>query len=143
MKEMESLEQTMSQWRPRQPSDRVAQRLFGKSENLKAVTGGGKPSGLRRAEFWSWATPLAACAFTILLAVGSTVHRGDTFGARSGSVFFAGIIANPSSSNSPQMVELTAMDENVQWNACPDLAPMGKRKGNNGRLGGTNLNQTF
>jgi hypothetical protein len=146
MKEMESLEQAMSEWRPRPPSERVAERLFGRGETSKPVPARSGGSALRRAEFWSWLTPAVACALTILLGVGGTLHRAGAWAGRSGPMVFAGMLINPSSSNAPQMVELTALDENVQWNAYPAMALLAeKRSGGmeNGRSGATNQSGTF
>ena len=142
MKEMESFEQAMSDWRPRSPSDRVAERLFGQSDTAKPALPRGAVSALRRAEFWSWLTPVSACALTLLVGVGSTVHRVDSAGSRTG-LHFAGVMINPSSSNTPQVVELTALDENVEWNAYPVLVTLAQKQGGakgSDQSGATNLN---
>ena len=115
MKEVDSLEQEMREWRPRKPSGRLARRLFGRAE-LAPVT-------LRRAEFWNWLTPVAACALTVLVAVGSANHRGEALEGKDGTILFAGVGFEPGSSNVPQMVRLSQIAENVQWNVCPELAP--------------------
>ena len=146
MKELESFEQAMSEWRPRPPSERVAERLFSPGAEAKTAAVRGAAPALRRAEFWSWLTPVAACALTLMVGVGSTVHRADSSGGRSGPLFFAGMMLNPSSSNAPQVLELTARDENIEWNACPVLLALtdkqiGARE--SGRTGATNLNGTF
>ena len=79
MREMDALEKEMSQWRPRQPAERLARRLFGQAEPA--------PAALRRAEFWHWLTPVAACALTVLVAVGSRITAENRSRARAGRSF--------------------------------------------------------
>ena len=95
---------------------RLARRLFGRADAA--------PAALRRAEFWHWLTPVAACALTVLVAVGSANYRDKHDVGEGGGVVFAGWILDPGASNLPQGVLLSEMDENVQWNVCPKLAPM-------------------
>jgi hypothetical protein len=115
MNEMDSLEQEMRKWQPRTPSPRLARQLFGRPELA--------PGTLRRAEFWHWLTPVAACALTVLVAVGSANHRGEALDGKAGAALSAGFNFDPASSNLPQMVRLSQLDQNVQWNVCPELAP--------------------
>jgi hypothetical protein len=140
MKEMDSLEQKMGEWRPRKPSERLARRLFGRAELA--------PVALRRGEFWNWLTPVAACALTVLVAVGSANHRGAALDGKDGPMVFDGFNFDPGSSKVPQMVRLSQLDENVQWNVCPELAlPAGSAGGassarvEGGREAATNLNR--
>jgi len=142
MKEMDSLEQQMRQWRPRQPSERLARRLFGRAELV--------PGTRRRTEFWNWLTPAAACALTLLVAVGSANYRDKHDVGEGGGVVFAGWILDPGASNLPQGVLLSEMEENVQWNVCPKLAPpagshLGESSATAGarRAAATNLNRNF
>jgi hypothetical protein len=132
MKELELLEQEMRQWRPQPASERLGRRLFGRTELT--------PVALRRAEFWHWLTPVAACALTVLVAVGSANYRDKGVVTEGGRMVFAGLILNPGSSNGPQMVRLSQMDENVEWNVCPELAPLATVEA---RRAATNLNGKF
>jgi len=142
MKEMDSLEQDMRQWRPRQPSERLAWRLFGRAELA--------PGTRRRTEFWNWLTPAAACALTVLVAVGSANYRDKHDVGEGGGVVFAAWILDPGASNLPQGVLLSEMDENVHWNVFPKLAPpagthIGESSATAGarRAAATNLNRNF
>ncbi len=143
MKQIDSLEQEMRQWRPRKPSERLARRLFGRAELA--------PGTLRRTQFWNWLTPVAACALTLLVAVGSANYRDKSGAGEGGGLVFAGLMVDPGASNLPQMVLLNEMDENVQWNACPKLAPpagakiVGESSAPAGarRAAATNLNRNF
>ena len=140
MREMDALEKEMSQWRPRQPAERLARRLFGQAEPA--------PAALRRAEFWHWLTPVAACALTVLVAVGSANYRGESLEGKGGPVLFAELSPDSGSSNMPWTARLSQLDENVQWNVCPEMtlpavtpfgdssAPAGER-----RAAATNLNR--
>ncbi|MGD0413311.1 MAG: hypothetical protein ABSC18_16590 [Verrucomicrobiota bacterium] len=140
MKEMDSLEQEMGEWRPRKSSKRLGRWLFGRAERA--------PVALRRAEFWHWLTPVAACALTVLVAVGSGNHRGEALEGKGGPILMGGFHFDPGSSNAPQMVSWSQADQNVQWNVCPELtlaagdqsgaspAPVGA-----GREAATNLNR--
>ncbi len=139
MNEMDSFEQEMRKWQPRPPSPRLARRLFGRAELA--------PGTLRRAEFWHWLTPVAACALTVLVAVGSTNHHGPALDGKAGAALFDEFNFDPASSNGPQMVRLSQLDQNVQWNVCPELAPPAAPLGESSALIGarreaaTNLNR--
>jgi len=113
MKEMDSLEHEMGQWKPRKPSERLGRWLFGRAELA--------PVALRRAEFWHWLTPVAACALTILVAVESGNHRGESLESKNGPVLMGGFHFDPGPSNVAQMVSWSRTDQNVQWNVCPEL----------------------
>jgi hypothetical protein len=80
------------------------------------------PATLRRAEFWNWLTPVAACALTVLVAVGSTGHRGGSLEGKGGPVLMAGLAPEFGGSNVAWTAQLSQMDENVQWNVCPEMA---------------------
>lgn len=140
MKETESLEQEMGEWRPRKPSAQLARRLFGRTELA--------PAALRRGEFWNWLTPVAACALTVLVAVGSVNHRGAALDGKGGPIASDGFNFDRSSSNVPQVVRLSQLDENVQWNVCPELAlaegsglGASSARAGAGREAATNLNR--
>ena len=98
----------MGQWRPRQPSGRLGWQLFGRKEPA--------PRTLRRTEFWNWLTPVAACALTVLVAVGSANYRGEALEGKA-------VMFNAASPDAPQLVRLSQLDENVQWNVCPKVTP--------------------
>jgi hypothetical protein len=140
MKEMDSLEQELREWKPRKASERLARRLFGSAELA--------PVALRRGEFWNWLTPVAACALTVLVAVGSANHRGVALDGNGGPIASDGFNFDRSSSNVPQVVRLSQLDENVQWNVCPELAlaegsvfGASSAKAGAGREAATNLNR--
>ena len=139
MNELDSLEQEMREWQPRKPAAQLARRLFGRADRA--------PAALRRAEFWSWLSPLAVCALTVLVAVGSANHRGASLEGKEGPDLFAGLSLYPGASNAPLMARLSQMDENVQWNVCPEMAsppgtPFGESPAAVGerRAAATNLN---
>jgi hypothetical protein len=115
MNEMDALEREMRQWRPRPPAGRLARRLFGRADAA--------PAALRRAEFWHWLTPVAACALTILVAVGSANYRGESPEGKGGPMLFAGLTPDSGLSNVPWTARLSQLDENVQWNVCPKVTP--------------------
>jgi hypothetical protein len=140
MKELDSLEQDMRRWQPRQPPERLARRLFGRAELA--------PAALRRAEFWHWLTPVAACALTVLVAVGSANHRAEALEGKGGPVIASAWKLDSGWSNAPRMAWLSQSDENVQWNVFPELAPpAGTPFGESSALGearrasATNLNR--
>ena len=115
MNELDALEQEMREWKPRPPGQRLGRRLFGRAELA--------PAALRRAEFWNWLTPAAACVLTLMVAVGSANYRGESPEGKGQPVLLAGLNLDPAFSNVSPMVRLSQLDENVQWNVCPDLAP--------------------
>ena len=140
MNELDPLEREMREWRPRRPAARLARRLFGQAELA--------PATLRRSEFWSWLTPVAACALTVLVAVGSAGHRGGSLEGRGGPVLFSSLAPEFGASNLAWTAQLSQMDENVQWNVCPELAaPAGTSNGESAAPAGeppaaaTNLNR--
>jgi hypothetical protein len=142
MDELDSLEQEMGKWRPRQPSERLERPLFRRAERA--------PARPRRTEFWNWLTPVAACALTVLVAVGSANYRDKSVITEQEAMGMGGLRLNAGWSNLPQRVVLSEMDENVQWNACPKLAPVaeaqiGKTSAVSGapRTAATNLNRSF
>ncbi|MGA3181598.1 MAG: hypothetical protein ABSF38_14750 [Verrucomicrobiota bacterium] len=104
-------------WTPREPSERIARRLFGKAEAAAGKS--------RRRELWGWLTPAAACGLTMLLAVGGMNRRAESLEVKGDPTFFAAVMLNPAWSNTQQMVRLSQMDENVQWNVWPKLIPPG------------------
>jgi hypothetical protein len=142
MDEPDSLEKEMGNWRPRKPSERLQRQLFRWPEAA--------PARRRRTEYWNWLTPAAACALTVLVAVGSANYRDKTAIAEGEGPVLAGMRLNPGWSNLPQRVVLSEMDENVQWNVCPKLAPMAEAQigqpsatSQSPRTAATNLNRSF
>lgn len=102
-------------WQPRQPSGRIARQLFERD--------GRNTEASRRTERWGWLTPVAACGLTMLLAVGSMNRPAESLAGNNVNMDFAAEMRNPASSNTMQMVRLSEMDENVQWNVWPKLSP--------------------
>jgi hypothetical protein len=102
-------------WEPRPPSERIARRLFARD--------GAKAEKVRRIERWGWLTPVTACGLTMLLAVGSMNRHAASLAGSDDPAEFAAEMLNPASSNTLQLVLLSDMDENVQWNVWPKLAP--------------------
>ncbi|HXR06586.1 MAG TPA: hypothetical protein VN765_04595 [Candidatus Acidoferrum sp.] len=142
MKELDSLEQEMGQWRPRQPSGRLGRQLFGRKEPA--------PRTLRRTEFWNWLTPVAACALTVLVAVGSAQYRDKSVLTAGYGTAVDGMSLEAAGSNLARRVVWSERDENVQWNACPKLAPVGEAQiaespatGGERGAAATNLNRSF
>jgi hypothetical protein len=134
MNEMDSLEQEMREWKPRKPSERLARRLFARADLFNASRSAPAASALRRAEFWSWLTPVSACALTILAAVGSANYRGEALEGKAVAMF------NAASPDAAQMARLSQLDENVRWNVCPELARPAGSAPEAGRAAATNLN---
>jgi hypothetical protein len=142
MDELESLEQELGKWKPRPPSERLERQLFGRTEAA--------PARRRRTEYWNWLTPVAACALTVLLAVGSANYRDKSVITEQEAMAMGGLRLNAGWSNLLQRVVWSEMDENVQWNACPKLVPVaeaqiGKPPASSGtpRTAATNLNRSF
>lgn len=140
MRELDDLEQAMREWKPRKPTTRLARRLFGRREL--------PPATLRRAEFWSWLAPVATCALTVLVVVGSANHREAVLEGSAEPGLSQGFSTELGWSNMPQAMRLSRMDANVQWNVCPELALPARTEeegtpamaGANGEAA-TNLNQ--
>lgn len=102
-----NLEERLRSLKPRRPSPRVERRIFG---SVAA------PFWPRRAELWSWLTPVAVCALTFLVqAARQQVVRG---GAEGGG-FFATFIVNTASSSNVASYTLSGGDENLEWNVWP------------------------
>lgn len=71
---------------------------------------------LRRAETWSWLTPVAACVLTVMVAVNSASRHWPRLSAPDKANFFATLMVNGGISNTQEMFVLSKMDENVEWN---------------------------
>jgi hypothetical protein len=112
MKEMHSYENEMRRWTPRPPSPRVARRLFGQAQAAPLRS-------LRAAIFWM--TPVAACALTILLTVGSLNHPSAADDGKDLLVYAD--VPGAASPNAQASVRMSQMDENVEWNVPPHLTP--------------------
>jgi hypothetical protein len=111
MDEMNQFEKQLQSWTPRRPSPRIARRLFGAAH--KAAS---RPD---RAHTWSWLTPLAACALTILVAVHSGSRPSAQLAGRNNGVFFATFILDAAGSSNLATYSVSQGDENLEWNVWP------------------------
>jgi|SRR5580692_6746979 hypothetical protein len=111
MDEMNQLEKQLQSWTPRRPSPRVARRLFGAAQAAARQT--------HRAQTWSWLTPLAACALTILVAVQPGGHSSSRTGGATNASFFETIMVDAAGSSSLATYSLSQLDENLEWNVWP------------------------
>ncbi|HEY3853871.1 MAG TPA: hypothetical protein VGO67_05710 [Verrucomicrobiae bacterium] len=101
----------MQSWTPRRPSPKIARRLFGVANETVARS--------HRAHAWSWLTPLAACALTILVAVHSeTTPTARLTGPTNGAVF-ATFMLDAAGSSSQGKYSVNQGDENLEWNVWP------------------------
>ena len=111
MDEMNQFEKQLQSWTPRRPSPRIALRLFGAAQ--KAV------SRSHRAHTWSWLTPVAACALTILVAVHSSSRSSAQLAGQTNGAFFATFMLDASGSSNPATYSVSQVDENLEWNVWP------------------------
>jgi hypothetical protein len=114
MDEMNQFEKQLQSWTPRRPSPKIARRLF--SAAHKAA------SRSHRAQTWSWLTPMAACALTILVAVHSGSRQSAQMASRTNAAFFATFILDAACSSNLATYSLSQMDENLEWNVWPHAA---------------------
>jgi hypothetical protein len=110
---MNQFEKQLQSWTPRRPSPKIALRLFGAP--AKAAW------PLSRIHTWTWLTPLAACALTILIAVHSGSRPYAQLASRGEGAFFATFMFDASSSNLATY-SLSQRDENLEWNVWPHAA---------------------
>ncbi|HZM05636.1 MAG TPA: hypothetical protein VFC44_21750 [Candidatus Saccharimonadales bacterium] len=110
---MNPFEKQLQSWTPRRPSPKIARRLFRAS----------RPNGLPpdRAPLWSWLTPLAACALTLLIVVNSSNRPAMPLVSGTNGAFFAISMLDAGSSNLP-VYSLSQRDENLEWNVWPHAA---------------------
>ena len=110
---MNQFEKQLQSWTPRRPSPKIARRLF------RATRKDGLPS--HRAPLWSWLTPLAACALTLLIIVNSANRPALPLVSGTNGAFFAISMLDAGSSNLPAY-SLSQRDENLEWNVWSHAA---------------------
>lgn len=98
-----NIEEQLRSWKPRRPSPKIEQRLFG-------AVAARLPS---RMDLWSWLTPLAVCALTVL--VQAARQPVSPAGVANDTAFFATLMA----SSNEASYSLSRLDENVEWNVWP------------------------
>jgi hypothetical protein len=108
MDEMNQFEKQLQSWTPRRPSPKIARRLFGPAHT--------PASRSHRAHTWSWLTPLAACALTLLVAVHSGSGPSAQLASRNDGAFFATFMLDAAGSSNPATYSLSQIDENLEWN---------------------------
>jgi hypothetical protein len=111
MDEMNQFEKQLQSWTPRRPSPRIARRLFGAAQS--------DASRSHRAQTWSWLTPVAACALTILVAVHSETQSPGQLDSRNNGVFFASFMLDAAGSSNVATYSLSQVDENLEYNVWP------------------------
>jgi hypothetical protein len=111
MDEMNPFEKQLESWTPRRPSPKIARRLFGAANQAASRS--------HRAHVWSWLTPLAACALTVLVAVHSGSRPSAQLASRNNGAFFATIILDASGSSNLATYSVSQTDENVEYNVWP------------------------
>jgi hypothetical protein len=113
MQELTSLEKQLQSWTPRRPSAKIARRLFPAAAPARAF--------FRRAETWSWLTPIAACALTIVLAVQESNRHLTHWPAAHDYAMMTTLTANVSTSNTQPTFVMSQLDENMELNFWPHL----------------------
>src|SRR5580693_2236251 len=108
MDEMNRFEKQLQSWKPRRPSRRIARSLFGATHTVA--------SGPHRAHVWSWLTPLAACALTILVAVHSESGPSARFAGPTNGAFFATFMLDAGGASNLGTYSVNQGDENLEWN---------------------------
>jgi hypothetical protein len=111
MDEMNQFEKQLQSWTPRRPSPKIARRLF--SATHKAA------SRSHRAQMWSWLTPLAACALTILVAVHPESPQSAPLASQTNGAIFATFMFGAAGSSNQAMYSLSQLDQNLEWNVWP------------------------
>jgi hypothetical protein len=111
MDEMNQFEKQLQSWTPRRPSRKIARCLFGAADTAASRS--------HRAHTWSWLTPLAACALTILVAVHSGSRPSAQLASRNNGAFFATFILDGTGSSNLATYSLSQMDENLEFNVWP------------------------
>ena len=108
---MNQFEKQLQSWTPRRPSPNIARRLFGAAHKAASRS--------HRAHTWSWLTPLAACALTILVAVHSGSRPSAQLASRANGAFFATFILDAAGSSNLGTYSVSQGDENLEWNVWP------------------------
>ncbi|HEX4120499.1 MAG TPA: hypothetical protein VH619_07780 [Verrucomicrobiae bacterium] len=108
---MNQFEKQLQSWTPRRPSPKIARRLFSTAQRAARRS--------HRAQTWSWLTPLAACALTILVAVQPESPAASRMAGRTNGAFFATFMLDAAGSSSPATYSLSQLDENLEWNVWP------------------------
>jgi len=129
----ETLENQLRLWEPRQPSAKVARRLFGR----RAPEGW---EGLRARVLLQLLTPVAACLVTVVVFVAGGGPRPAPDGQVGCATFYATVVAgSPLESNA--LRRTFAMDRssvNMEWNVIPgfsyDGADPGARSPADGKI---------
>lgn len=111
MDEMNQFEKLLQSWTPRRPSPKIARRLFGAPHNAASRS--------HRAHTWSWLTPLAACALTILVAVHSGSRPSSQLASTNNDAFFATFILDAAGSSNLATYSVSQLDENLEYNVWP------------------------
>lgn len=111
---MNQFEKQLQSWTPRRPSSRVARRLFGPAE--EAI----RP--VRREVGWNWLAPLAGCALTMLVAVHTATLTSTPLANRTNNASFFTYMLNAAGSSNRAPFTLSQLDENMEYNAWPQLA---------------------
>lgn len=111
MDEMNQFEKQLQSWTPRRPSPKIARRLFGAAHKAASRS--------HRAHTWSWLTPLAACALTILMAVHSGSRPSAQLASQTNGAFFATFILDAAGSSNLATYSLSQGDENLEFNVWP------------------------
>src|ERR1700677_4493005 len=111
MDEMKQFEKQSQSWTPRRPSPRIARRLFGAAHKAASRS--------HRAHTWSWLTPLAACALTILVAANSGNRPSAQLASQTNAAFFATFMLDAAGASNPATYSLSQVDENLEWNVWP------------------------
>ena len=109
MDEMNQFEKQLQSWTPRRPSPKIARRLFGVARKAARQS--------HRIQMWSWLTPLAACALTVLVGVGP----GSTspLMASRNPAFIGTIAMSTQGASNLATYTLSQLDENLEWNVWP------------------------
>ena len=108
---MNQFEKQLQSWTPRRPSPKIGRRLFGAAHKAASRS--------HRAHTWSWLTPVAACALTILVAVHSGSRPSAQLASRNNGVFFATFMLDAAGSSNLATYSLSQMDENLEYNIWP------------------------
>ncbi len=108
---MNQFEKQLQSWTPRRPSPKIARRLFGAAHMAASQS--------HRAHMWSWLTPVAACALTILVAVHSSSRPSAQLAERNNGVFFATFMLDAAGSSNVGSYSVSQVDENLEFNVWP------------------------
>jgi hypothetical protein len=108
---MNQFEKQLQSWTPRRPSPKIARGLFGAAQRAASRS--------HRAHTWSWLTPVAACALTILVAVHSSSRPAARMAARNNGAFFATFMLDAAVSSNQATYSVSQLDENLEFNVWP------------------------